>query len=378
MEKEGYSIRPYTDADLDLLKNIIKTNWNSQHVFLQSDSLLKWQYEGYGKYHGMGFPLLFAGKKLIGFRGLIPVELRLVRNNKECIEPLVVSAMYLVIPEYRGMKLGLALQQYTIETYRNYFAIASNLKTSAPIHRKSHSFMLDKMYRYLLPLCNNYSNLLIKKDVSISTCIPNLDVSSIEPIDISSEKLEDFWLNSINDTHIVALNRSRDFWDWRYHKSPIYSYLFFGGEELGGIVVGRICDIFIDSTKRRKEKIFRILELIPNNSRVWSGEVDESLTLFLHKLSVWAFQNGCVGIEFYTSTSRFQSILNLVGFQEVNYGNSDIDIISYYEPMSFSPRLSNISLFLSDSNLDFTFEDTYFTLSDADQDRPNIIPNNYV
>lgn len=50
-----YSIKLFMEADMSEFKDLIEKYWNADHIFLQSDALLRWQYEGYGEYKGMHF-----------------------------------------------------------------------------------------------------------------------------------------------------------------------------------------------------------------------------------------------------------------------------------------------------------------------------------
>ena len=87
------------EADMSEFKDLIEKYWNADHIFLQSDALLRWQYEGYGEYKGMHFPILFDNDKMIGFRGIYPAEIRIPMNSSFKIEPVGIGSMYLVIPD---------------------------------------------------------------------------------------------------------------------------------------------------------------------------------------------------------------------------------------------------------------------------------------
>lgn len=372
-----YSIKLFMEADMSEFKDLIEKYWNADHIFLQSDALLRWQYEGYGEYKGMHFPILFDNDKMIGFRGIYPAEIRIPMNSSFKIEPVGIGSMYLVIPEYRGQKLGLALQQYTTQYYKNYFAIASNLKTSAPIYRKNGYFMLDQMLRYIIPLHKNYGDLLVNLNRQYLSDIKEIPSHTELPVTISSIALEEFWSKSLGNKKILAINKTRDFWNWRFINHPVYQYLFFGGAGRGGLIVARVCDLYNDDHTLRENKVFRILELVPEKSDVWDGDYSTQLSDLLTGVLNWAQQAGCCAAEFYTTTHCFEKTLSHIGMKEINEKetNSYLDCISYFEPCSSTPRLSNVSLYLSDYTGEINFDFTYFTLSDADQDRPNIIKN---
>ena len=353
------------------VKQLIHDGWNENHIFTKSDTLLKWQYTGYGKSKNNGAFALFDGDNIIGFRLMIPIELMISSNGQKRIVPSGVSTLYYIKPEYRGMKLGLKMQLYVIDRWNSYFAIASNLKTSAPIYKKSGAFMLDEMYRFVLPLSKSYSNIM----VAPSSVEKNIFKGGaiVEPTNIESATLERLWVKSVTSANITSLNRPKDFWEWRYLNSPIYNYLFFGSEETG-IIVGRICDLYNDDFTKKDERVFRILEFIPANNKVWEGVYDEKMASLLSGVSSWAQSIGCAACEFYLTSKHFDPIFEQIGYKEVNYNTSNkwLDIFSYFEPCAQN-RLSNVTLLDKNYSGEFDFNNTYFTLSDADQDRPNVI-----
>lgn len=370
-----FTIRPFQESDKSEFVALIRNYWNANHVFLQSPELLWWQYEGYGCRKGVHFPVLFAGNRMIGFRGFFPAEVRIPIHGMAHVESIMVAALFLVIPEYQKQKLGLALQQYAMQHERNFVAIASNLRTSAPMHRKSGYLMRDQMLRYVTPLCDAYVKLMLVPNQRYKHYLLNGDMHDIAPVRMTAAELETFWIDSLQGCDIVCLNKSRDFWQWRFLDHPIYHYLFFGGINQGGVIVARVCDLY-DAQQKREEKVFRILELIPEDSSVWNGGVcDEKLVQLLHATLRWAQRNGCVGAEFYVTTHRFSAVLEKAGMKEVNETpeNRWLNIVSYFEPVASNERLSNVSLCLSGHQEPLDFENVYFSLSDADQDRPNIV-----
>ena len=373
MEEEFYII-PFEEKYYQQLKELIRDGWNSNHILQKSDELLRWQYTGYGQMGGMKMPLLFHGDKLIGFRLLIPIEILLTDNTgNHIIFPSAVSTLFYVDKAYRGMRLGLKLQLYTIEHYGGYFAIASNLNTSAPIYKKSGAKMITSMYRYFRPLSSDISSL------ELGTCCHKWNFVKplgVEPPRIieNTKELADAWAKSIDGKRVTSLNRSEGFWQWRYLESPIYKYHFFGNEAEGGYIVGRVCDLYDESHYKTGNKVFRILELIPCHQSVWDGGEDIKLSSLIDGVCGWAKEHGCIAAEFYISSSRFENIMVRASFEEINKQEPlASSILSYFEPISATHRLSNVTLQSDRLFDDFDFENSYFTLSDADQDRPNII-----
>ena len=370
MEKvinEEFLIRQFEESDLPEFKELLKTSWNENHIFLKSEELMLWQYKGYGRNSGMHFPTLFDKEgKMIGFRGVYPAEINIPSENGIKHEALAIGALYLVIPEYRGKKLGLALQQFTQECYGNYLAIGSNLGTSAPIYRKSNYLMMDGMHRYIAPLNKQFSSLLVDKEYEVPFWSNTANLPQAKEINISATELEIIW-NESPCSKMLSINKSKDFWDWRYKNHPIYKYFFFGGKNEGGIIVGRICNLYDDNLNKKEYTIFRILEIIPEGD----GFISEKLSNLLKGVVQWADNHGCCMVETYLTTERYAKLLNGSGFTQLSLEESK-RLVSNYEPMATSPKLTNVSLYLGGSEY-ADFDSVYRSLADSDQDRPNIV-----
>lgn len=371
--EERFVIKTITEEMWPEVKELINNGWKSGHIFTKSDALLKWHYTGFGKYSKEGAFALYDNDKIIGFRLMIPIEISLSSTKSKRVIQSAVSTLYYILPEYRGMKLGLKMQLYVMEKWGSFFAIASNLGTSAPIYRKSGAFMLDKMYRHIIPLREEYGNIMLEKSDRFKGFIYKGNKATT-PVNLNPKELSDFWHQSTNGVNVTSLERDEEFWDWRYKQSPVYKYVFFGGEKEGGIIVGRVCNLYDGGGKQRSEKVFRILEFIPANKNVWSGSYDKDMHNLLEEVIGWAKNEGCVACEFYTSTTHFDSILSQTGFLEININPDHVwlDSFSYFEPCG-SGRLCNVSLYVKEYDDEFDFNNTYFTLSDADQDRPNVL-----
>lgn len=372
MMDERFIIKTIDASMWPEIMSLIHDGWNEEHVFTKSESLLKWHYIGFGPFKNRGAFALYDGNTLIGFRLMIPIEMMVSSQSSKQIFPLAVSTLYFIKPEYRGMKLGLKMQFYTIEHFGGYFAIASNLKTSAPIHKKSGAKMLDTMYRYIRPLSSDIKELIVSEiGHHWSFSAPR---SMVSPIIIDAESLANAWSSFIERKKLISLNRNKDFWQWRYIDSPIYKYVFFKDDS--GVIVGRVSDLFNEDSSLKRDKVFRILELIPASDFVWNRDSDSRLLSFIDGVCGWAKKQGCIAAEFYMTTSRFGQVMKDALFEEVNKAEPlASSIMSYFEPCSMSHRLSNVSILSSFLPDDFSFEDSYFSLADADQDRPNILKN---
>lgn len=367
----NFRIETFEEQYFDSIKDLVRTGWNPNHVLLKSDVLFRWHYRGFGKNAGIRFPIVFDGDKIIGYRMMTPIELIFSDiNGNHTIIPLSASSLYYVDSNYRGMKLGVMLEQHVINYYGGYFTIAANPVTAVPILKRSGCKMIDQMLRYFRPLSNDISPIFIGEHYPQWNLIDS--DKFIEPCSITAEELSTIWTKSIDGVRLTALNRSKDFWQWRYLDDPIYKYFFFKNQF--GVIVARICSIFNEHYEKTAYKVLRILEIIPTEQNVWSGSRSEGLSALIDGVCGWGKAQGCLAAEFYTTSSRLDMVMNMACFEEINTNNYlSTRILSYFEPASNSHRLTNVGILSSLLPEDFDYENSYFTLSDADQDRPNII-----
>ena len=367
---ERFKVVQFEERYFDELKDLVRTGWNPNHVLLKSDALLRWHYTGFGQKAGMRFPLLFDGDKMIGYRMMTPIEMTLSdKNGNHKIIPLSASSLYYVDKDYRGMKLGVKLEQHVIGYYGGYFTIAANPVTAVPILKRSGCKMIDTMLRYFRPLVKDISPIIVAECQHDWKLV---ETKVVDPCTMDADAMAEIWSSSIEGKNVTALNRSKDFWQWRYIDDPIYKYYFFHNHF--GLVVARVCDIFNGQKEKTTNKVLRILEVIPSEQKVWDGEKCEGLSSLIDGVCGWGKKEGCLAVEFYTSTHRFNSVMEDAFFEEINSVEPLCNcVMSYFEPESDSHRLSNVGIMSSLVPDDFDFENSYFTLSDADQDRPNIL-----
>lgn len=368
--QDRFYVVPFEEQYYEQLKQLVFTGWNPNHVLLRSDALMKWHFSGYGCNKGMHFPLLFDGDKMIGYRMMTPVEMMLSdKHGNHTVIPLSASSLYYVDKEYRGMKLGVKLENTVIDYYGGYFTIAANPVTAVPILKKSGCKMIDTMLRWFRPLADDMTPIVITE---CGHQWKYRKPSVVEPCDVDANTLARVWKNSVNGKNITALNRSEDFWQWRYLDDPIYKYHFFKNDF--GVVVARVCSLYDEQQHVISQKVLRILEIIPINQDVWDGNNCSELSSMIDGVCGWAQTQGCVAAEFYFTSHRFNAIMEEAQFEEINMQEPLCNsIMSYFEPMSSGHRLSNVGIMSTNVPESFDFEHSYFTLSDADQDRPNII-----
>lgn len=377
MEKE-IVVKKFDFRYYDELKDFIAKYWRKDHPVIMSDALFRWQYYGYGILQGYdNFQLLFDHERLIGFRAVIPLELQITYQKQTKIESCMASAMWMVSPDYRGMGLGYLIHNNTEKASEASLAIGANPKTSVPLYLRGGYHEIKRFNRYIMPLNDDYSYLLFEKcsNKELSGWIPNYqEVDSIEENN-NVEELAEIWSDFTSDINIVALHRSKEYWQWRYVDSPIFKYHIFGGKDKGGIVVVRIEHVL--GAEKENITALRIVEAIPSIPKVWHYEKDEDFERLLKSVVDWGQKNGCAVVDFHCTTNRLYPAFRNIGFveQPLNFQPNVLSLSDFFQPIEKKAHYYNGYLRLSDkeANRSFNYEDSYFVRTDTDQDRVNII-----
>ena len=378
-------IRNYEESDWEQLRDFFRDNWRQDHPICDK-SLFDWQFGGFGNKDKTARSLVaFCEEQIIGFRGIIPgiYQVPIGRNRMTVIQGGSL-AMWMVRKDFRGTGVGLSLQLEAQRMLPVISGAGSNPKTSIPIYLKNGFSVLNAMNRYVVPLdARGYFDLLLKKaDVAeIAKWMMNMSKpgSVIEPTEPDIDSLADAWIQTTFPLRVLSLHRSAEFWKWRYLDSAGFRYLFFGNVKEGGSIVARTEKIQSpDSEERNKKQVFRIIEVVPCNTKAWRGEEDVPLTEVLRGALRWAALQGCVAADFFCSNSRFDRLLCAVGFKkdDAEIGEPICSLVSFFQPLRQARQPIN-SLFRVEISrgrlLPIDFENTYQVKSDNDMDRPNVI-----
>jgi len=385
-EIENIQVRPYRDTDWKRVREFIKMNWREDHPIC-SRPLFDWQFKGFGNENRkISSLVLLHNDEVIGFRGFIPglYQVPCERDKMEIIQG-GSSAMWTVAKDFRGKRLGFLLQS---EADKRIFVMTgahSDPKTSLPIYLKSGFSVLDSMNRYVVPLDpKGYHHLLSRK----------VDVGKInewakiwrggkqpeEPTEPDIDALASVWEETTFPLKIFSLYRNAEFWKWRYLDSAGFTYLFFGDIRDVGLIVARTETI---SSKQDKDselngrKVFRIIEIVPRDHRAWKGELDARLVKLIQRTIHWAIQQGCLAVDFYCSTSRFDPTLEAAGFGKhyICSGPPIRSLAILFQPLKRIEEPINVFFRIdvpSRGLVKLSFEDTYMVKSEADMDRPNL------
>jgi len=374
----------YSDQYWDEVKTFIKRNWREDHPICNKE-LFDWQFRGFGdKNKKMSTFLLFYKDELIGFRGTIPGLYQVPVHNREMRIVLGgASAMWSIDTSYRHGVFGFMLLNEALKTMNVITGLGSNPKTSLPFYIHTGFKILDSMHRYVAPLeVDGYYKLLaIKshyKQIREWTKIWDNVTTVVKPYEPNINEIASVWEKATFPLRIFSLYRNADFWRWRYLESKGYRYLFFGEPKSTGIIVARVEEIIaITEPGLDGQKVFRIIEIIPINALAWRGEIDINFAVLLQGVIKWAVYQGCIAVDFYCSTTRFEPVLFEAGLKKYDVNDSIYSLAILFQPLKYSAKIVN-SFFrvnIEGASSGIKFEDAYMVKSDGDQDRPNMNTN---
>ena len=371
----------YSDQYWDEVKSFIKRNWREDHSICNKE-LFDWQFRGFGdKKKKLNTFLLFYEDELIGIRGTIPGLYQVPVHNREMRIVLGgASAMWSIDTSYRYGVFGFMLLNEALKTMNVITGLGSNPKTSLPFYIHTGFKILDSMHRYVAPLeVDGYYKLIaIKsqyKQIREWTRIWDNVTTVVEPHEPNINEISSVWENTTFPLRIFSLYRNADFWRWRYLESAGHRYLFFGEPKSTGIIVARVEEVITTIEPGLDgQKIFRIIEIVPSNTISWRGEIDNNLASLLQGAINWAIYQGCVAVDFYCSTTRFEPVLFEIGLKKFDINDSICSLALLFQPLKYVEKAVN-SFFrvnIEGVSSNIKFEDTYMVKSDGDQDRPNM------
>jgi len=378
-----YQVRAYQDSDWEQVRTFIANNWSSNHPNLDK-TLFDWQYRGFGNENQkIKFLLLIYQDTVIGIRGVIPglYQVPVEQNHMVVLQGGSLS-MWMVQKQYRGHKLGLMLHMEAQKSMSVITGAGSNPATSVPIYIKNGFDILDTMNRYVMPLKLVYHQLLSQQvsqgEVAEWIATQPITHKPLAPVAPDIHALACLWQETTFPLGIFSLFRNADFWRWRYVESVGFDYLFWGDPKGAGIVVGRLERIIApDNMGLDRRKVFRIIELVPNDKAVWQGEINKGFIELIQGVIEWARQQGCLAVDFYCSTGRFGRVLTDVGFkkQVPNLGTPLCSLALLFQPLVYVGSWINAlyRIEIKGKGLIYPkFQNTYMVKSENDMDRPTL------
>lgn len=363
----------YSGKYFEPLVAFLRKNWAPNHS-IYDKCLFDWQYGGCAGDLSASVLLLDDNGKIQGFLGAIQYPFLFYDETKTAAG----LAIWVVDKDIKNSGAGLYLRKTVEDNFDIVYTIGLNPATIRYYQKRNYNYY-DSLNRYVIPLdANKYQSFLLNlcENEEIKDWLNT--VRFTEPaapsVDFNANTLAEIYQNSVAPHFTLRPQKDATFWEWRYLNSKGFSYLFY--QASGGVVVFRVDNTHSpDDPLRHGVKCLRIIEILPDNGKVWDGDVDEDLIDTVLSVLTWAKEQGCVLADFQISNSRLSHILEEIGFRlQLNEGKTNISrLFSPYRanasPLNFVYRtLSNSGKFISINR-----EDTYLLKSETDMDRPNFL-----
>jgi len=388
-------VTPYDAALWNTTRELIDCAWISRNHPLCDRSLFEWQYRlpctGH-KWQVQSEPskslLLVSNNRsgahvsAVGFFGCTHLCIRL--NAEVVVENCGEVSMWFIDPNLYGSGAGMLLLDRAIDD--SSLLVGFNLNTTSQrLYGERGAILMPEVPRFFSVL-NSNGMALMHKDGSDSENISSLastlygpEQNTELPIASGAEstrhlcsRLAAHWLRCAAPYCGIAIERDAPYWHWRYFSSPgNFKYLVFG-DDARGYVVMRTEDCRSGHYTTASQSALRIVELLPSAPCAWNAGCDTLFASLLRGVCVWALRehNACVA-DFWCTSTRFERTLNEAGFCR--------DTESHGVPMMFSDtsmhraRL-NACILLKNCEFrePFDWENTYFTKTTGDSDRPTL------
>lgn len=378
----GIEVRRYREGDWPELRSLLQVYWGERHSMTKK-KLFDWQKKGFSEARQtIGTLVATSGGKLIGFRGLIPGQYQVHLGGEEMTLLAGGSSfMWTVREEFRGQKVGLAMELKAQEMMPVMCGVRAKAATSLRIYKKSGFTVLDAFVRYVLPLQKDgYARLLTQHagERELEAWCGEMDFGHdpIGPQAPDLEQMANSWREVTLPLGLFSLNRSQEFYKWRYLDSTGFNYLFFGDGRQGGYIVARLETIYAPGRPDlHKGKVLRLIEIVPRSPETWQEGSNQQDLALLQGVCAWARQQGCLAADFYHSTSRFNALMTGAGFKVQDPFDVQplTSLCLLFQPLTYIITSANTFFRINPGGqglLSLNFENTCIFKSECDLDRP--------
>jgi len=395
----GYDFVDYSNECFpDLAKffqDFVPNHWPANHIY-HDEKMFNWQYEGFG--HKKFQTIVVYDRhtmEVVGYRGAIPGLFQVPDGSggHEIIEGQTICGWMVSLRNDVPRGLGLELHYLLQERAKISAAICFGTGLATAIYRKSRFNVVNALQRYVLPLehtgytrlCSKIENpSLLKRWIEVNEDRYR-SVSSEQPCNPSNDTLQNYWTKIGEHQQFFGLYRCASFWDWRYKRCPNNRY-FFWEDPSAGLIVGRIEQAFsnqdcsnLEETSINGIKVFRVIEIMPASGKFWRDSVPSSdMQALLIAALLWARGQGCVAADFQFSNTKFDMMLQQIGFryQREDYSPSECSLAGLFQPLAYKPKTINFAWRLRSQANQFVNDvsNVYMVKSDGAADHPKTWP----
>jgi GNAT superfamily N-acetyltransferase len=316
------------------LQALIDEHWRRGHVLARDAELLRWQHPRPEQPDRVSVLIAEEDGRLLAMLGLVPFA--------ACVRGERVRGAWmtnwLVVPEARGRRLGLALVEHVLGSEVELVgALAANAAT-----------------RHVLGSAG-FAEVELRRWVRV------LDVDGLRELLAGREVPEEAWTawaasashspcNSLLQGEFVGACRDEEFLRWRYEEHPRFRHEVVRRD--GGLAAWRI-----ETVAGSEARVMRVLDFLGGGDL--ARDVVEA-----------ARRAGAVFADFACASARFGAPLEAAGFARED--RLPASLPGRFQPLDFSDR-PLVSCFWAAPRLggDLFGDDLYVTRADSDLDRPN-------
>lgn len=348
---QEYEIRFCKEEEVSELMDFLKKYWKNDHIFVLSKELLDFQHFD-KKNHRYNFVIAKYKKtqEIHSILGFVPTSHFDQAIKKTMVWPCIWKSR----EDISRKGLGVSLYYYLKITLEiDTISILGISEVALSIY-KHWNFKTGKMEQYFLPNLHKKSRITLGMD-----SLQEIEKKSKDIFELQLYNQDMFEKIAEEETVFAGIKpyKSKQYYINRFFLHPIYSYLFYAikdAYEIQTIIVMRSC-------YAKESKCLRIVDVI--------GRID-SIAGVCNQLLELMEKNDYEYIDFMEAGIEKESLL-LTGFKRrKDYPN--LILPNYFEPF----LQENIDLDYAYKTID-TETGLIFFKADADQDRPNLLPENF-
>jgi GNAT superfamily N-acetyltransferase len=320
------------------LRALIDEHWRRGHVLARDEELLRWQHRRPEQPDRLSVLAAEEDGRLVAMLGFVPFA--------ACVRDERVRGgwmtNWLVVPEARGRRLGLALVQHVLGSeYELVGALAANAATRHVL--AAAGFAEVEMRRWVRVLdVEALRKLLAGRDV------PEEAWAAWAETDLVAQSHEVRHVAPAQGGFVGAC-RDEPFLRWRYEEHPRFRYKVMRD---GGLAAWRI-----EAVAGSEARVMRVVDFLGGPELAAAlGEA--------------AGRAGAVFADFACASARFGAPLEVAGFARED--RLPATLPGRFQPLDFTDR-PLVSCFWAAPHLggDLFGDDLYVTRADSDLDRPN-------
>ena len=364
----GMELRWLGPDEVDLGREYIDALWKRGHILARSAELFRWQYRAAPCEDHLGFLIASDAGRPVGCVGRIYFDGHLAGRKFPC----GVMTCFISDPEYRASGLGLRIMKMA---YGNY-GLVMNIGSSAKVcrmYRLMGQYIADPMPRYvcivdekalskMLRLGEGGTRLVLG-DYKRCGRLRRLDEvpNGIQIIDLT-EELMPTWDEAWGATFAPILGgifKDAQYLRWRYLQHPTFKYDLFLAKGDDGRLCGLACLRVI--TLSNDCLAVRVLEFLAADHRTGLALANEIVrrvppsTAFVEHIAMGNAWQPMKNIGLSAEGAELFSI----HFSPPHFGNNHIKAAFHVALPGMTPEKFICA------------PETYITIADGDQDRPN-------